>query len=348
MAALPIILKILKITGIVLLCLIGLVLLNVILVLFVPVRYKIKFVRTGEEGDDPVNAKGYASWLLHIVHVSLAYPAEAYAIIRVFGIPVARIPKDEEAIRKKAEKQKKKEEAARKKAKGDIEQPEETGAASSDEGPELDDSSDFFEHSDEEIEEETEEVSESSGEETGRKSIFSRFKKFLHKIKCTIRDLCGKIKKIADDLCDKTKSAEEKLENIKKDIKYYHKVLTSELFERTYAKCKKRVLKFLRSILPRKGDIRMEMGFDDPYTTGEVLAIAAMLQPVTGKYLHIYGNFDESIIRGGGYFKGRIYIYIIVKLILIYLYDRDLNTLLSLLKKEPVKTKRRRTDRRKT
>ena len=338
MAALPIILKILKIIGIVLLCVIGLVLLNVILVLFVPVRYKVQFVRTGVEGDDPVNARGYVSWLLHIVHVSLAYPSEAYAVIRVFGIPIARIPQDEETIRKKAEKQKKKEE------------------------PGFDDQSEFFEHNDQENDEwtdatgegtvdlDSEAETETDEETTGkiRKSIFSRIKDLLHKIKCTIRDICDKIKKIADDLVDKTRTTEEKLQSIKKDIDYYHRILTSELFERTFAKCKKKVLRFLRSILPRKGDIKMEMGFDDPYTTGEVLAIAAIMQPVTGRFLHVYGNFDESIIRGGGYLKGRIFIFMVVKLILLYFLDRDLKTLIKLFKKEPVKKKGRRTDRRKT
>lgn len=360
MAALAIILKILKIIGIVLLCVIGLVLLNIILVLFVPIRYKAQFVRTGEEGDDPVNAKGYVSWLLHIVHVSLAYPAEAYATIRIFGIPVARIPQDEETIRKKAEKQKKKEEAARKKAEASGEQSagiEASGeqsagieAFSADEGPELDDSSDFFEHTDQEIEDGAESLSEQDEDaaEDERKSIFSRFKGFIHKIKCTIRNICDIIKKIADDLCDKTKSAEEKLQSIKKDIDYYHKILTSELFERTFEKCKKKILKLFRSILPRKGDIKLEVGFDDPYTTGEILAIAAILQPVTGRFLHVYGNFDESIIRGGGYFKGRIYIIEVVKIVLYYLINRDLKTLIKLFKKEPVKKKGRRTDRRKT
>ena len=362
MAALPIILKILKIIGIVLLCVIGLVLLNVILVLFVPVRYKVQFVRTGVEGDDPVNARGYVSWLLHIVHVSLAYPSEAYAVIRVFGIPVARIPQDEETIRKEEEKQKKKEEAARKKAEGSGEPSSEAETDGASEEPGFDDQSDFFEHDDQDNDEgtdspgdgpadsdtEAETVTDEDQAEEQRKSIFSRIKDLIHKIKCTIRDICDKIKKIADDLVDKTKSTEEKLQSIKKDIDYYHKILTSELFERTFAKCKKKVLRFLRSILPRKGDIKMEMGFDDPYTTGEVLAIAAMMQPVTGRFLHVYGNFDESIIRGGGYLKGRIFIFMVVKLILLYFLDRDLKTLIKLFKKEPVKKKGRRTDRRKT
>ena len=91
MAALPIILNILKIAGIVLACVLGFVILLVLMVLFIPIRYRLSFVRTGVEGDDPINARGYVSWLLHIVHVSLAYPAESIVIIRIFGIPIKRI-----------------------------------------------------------------------------------------------------------------------------------------------------------------------------------------------------------------------------------------------------------------
>ena len=106
------------------------------------------------------------------------------------------------------------------------------------------------------------------------------------------------------------------------------------------------MIRLLKSILPRKGDIRLEMGFDDPYTTGEVLAIAGILYPVIGEYVHIYGNFDESVIRGGGYVKGRIYLVMVVMLGLYYLTDRDLKKTIRLFKKEPVKKKNHRSGRR--
>ncbi|GEM_PF-1221239 len=336
MAALPIILNILKITGIVLACILGFVILLLLMVLFIPVRYRLSFVRTGVEGDDPVNARGYVSWLLHIVHVSLAYPAENIVIIRVFGIPVKRISLGD----KKSDDP------------NDEEQGTETGAVIND----VDTASDaetaeisspaeeeFLSHDaqsddigedlqDSEITDE-----KSDNDDVSDRSIFSRIKVFVHKIRCTLRDFCDKIKKIADDTYNKAEEARDKLESIRRDIHYYHNILTSELFERTFEKCRKRIIKLLKSILPRKGDIRLEVGFDDPYTTGEVLAIAGILYPLIGKYVHICGNFDESVIRGGGYLKGRIYVITIAKLGLFYLTDRDLKRTIKLLKKEPVK-----------
>ncbi len=336
MAALPIILNILKISGIVLACILGFVILLLLMVLFIPVRYRLSFVRTGVEGDDPVDARGYVSWLLHIVHVSLAYPAENIVIIRVFGIPVKRISLGD----KKSDDSKDEEQGtetgtvindvdtASDAETAEISSPAEEeflshDAQSDDIGEDLQDSEITDENSD--------------NDDVSDRSIFSRIKAFVHKIQCTIRDFCDKIKKIADDTCNKAEEARDKLESIRRDIHYYHNILTSELFERTFEKCRKKIIKLLKSILPRKGDIRLEVGFDDPYTTGEALAIAGILYPLIGKYVHIYGNFDESVIRGGGYLKGRIYVITIVKLGLFYLTDRDLKRTIKLLKKEPVK-----------
>ena len=340
MAALPIILNILKITGIVLASILGFVLILLILVLFVPVRYRIRFTRTGVEGDEPVIAGGYVSWLLHLLHVSLAYPAEYLVTVRVFGIPVFRksLDKkdspDQDQEKPDATEPAKPEETE---AGDDVDSPpasqaeeeflsqEDLSGADTGETAEPDEPVDEF---DDESDDESDEGTDEGDDEGSKESIFSRISGFIHNIQCTIEGFCSKIKEIANN------------------VHYYHNLLTSELFERTFARCKKKVIRLLKSILPRKGDIRLEMGFDDPYTTGEVLAIAGILYPVIGEYVHIYGNFDESVIRGGGYVKGRIYLIMVVMLGLYYLTDRDLKKTIRLFKKEPVKKKNHRSGRR--
>ncbi len=318
MAALPIILNILKITGIVLASILGFVLILLILVLFVPVRYRIRFTRTGIEGDEPVIAGGYVSWLLHLLHVSLAYPAEYLVTVRVFGIPV---------FRKSLDKKDSPDQDQEKPDDTEPAKPEETEAGDNVDSPPASQAEEEF-LSQEDLPDDGFEESDEESDEENKGSIFSRIADLIHNIQCTIDGFCSKIKEIADN------------------VHYYHNLLTSELFERTFARCKKKVIRLLKSILPRKGDIRLEMGFDDPYTTGEVLAIAGILYPVIGEYVHIYGNFDESVIRGGGYVKGRIYLIMVVMLGLYYLTDRDLKKTIRLFKKEPVKKKNHRSGRR--
>ncbi len=318
MAALPIILNILKITGIVLASILGFVLILLILVLFVPVRYRIRFTRTGIEGDEPVIAGGYVSWLLHLLHVSLAYPAEYLVTVRVFGIPV---------FRKSLDKKDSPDQDQEKPDDTEPAKPEETEAGDNVDSPPASQAEEEF-LSQEDLPDDGFEESDEESDEENKGSIFSRIADLIHNIQCTIDGFCSKIKEIADN------------------IHYYHNILTSELFERTFARCKKKVIRLLKSILPRKWDIRLEMGFDDPYTTGEVLAIAGILYPVIGEYVHIYGNFDESVIRGGGYVKGRIYLIMVVMLGLYYLTYRDLKKTIRLFKKEPVKKKNHRSGRR--
>ena len=146
---LTVILTILKIIGITLAVLVGLILLFVLLVGFVPVRYKAagEYPAEGElkedvisrrkrdalmnkvkapeleEGEDPeeekkplaIKADAVVSWLLHIVHISVHVDSTGYvATARLFGL-FKIYSNDPETVRKKEEKRKKKEEKRRKK-----------------------------------------------------------------------------------------------------------------------------------------------------------------------------------------------------------------------------------------
>ena len=86
---LHIILLILKIIGIGLLCLLGLALLFILLVLFVPVRYKVR----GSYIDKKIKAFGQVTWLGRAVSVLGAYDGDAGENkgsfrVRLFGIPI--------------------------------------------------------------------------------------------------------------------------------------------------------------------------------------------------------------------------------------------------------------------
>ena len=145
-----VILTILKIIGITLAVLVGLILLIVLLVGFVPVRYKaaaeypaegtlkadvisqrkrealknkVKTVDL-EEGETPekekkhleVKADAVVSWLLHIVHVRYSLDSTGSIMtVRLFGL-FKIYSNDPKSVKKKEEKRKKKEEKKRKKA----------------------------------------------------------------------------------------------------------------------------------------------------------------------------------------------------------------------------------------
>lgn len=103
---LHIMLLILKIIGILLAVLIGVVLLAVCCVLFVPVRYRIEVSREEGDGTPPFVVRAKITWLLHLVNIHLRYPADVYVRVRLLLFTLFRIPE--------AEKERKEEAAAKK------------------------------------------------------------------------------------------------------------------------------------------------------------------------------------------------------------------------------------------
>lgn len=161
---LTVILTILKIIGITLAVLIGVVLLIVLLVGFVPIRYKAdaKYPAEGDmneevisrrkrdalmnkvrastdEEDDfgdhkknvPVKANVVVSWLLHFVHVSAALDSTGLIInAKLLGL-FTLYSNDPEYVKKKEEKRKKKEEKERQKAEKEKEKKDEKSVTES-------------------------------------------------------------------------------------------------------------------------------------------------------------------------------------------------------------------------
>lgn len=62
----------------------------------------------------------------------------------------------------------------------------------------------------------------------------------------------------------------------------------------------------IRHIRPGKVRGSITFGFDDPYITGQVLSAASILYAWYGRHLQITPVFEEEVIEGEGFFKGRI------------------------------------------
>lgn len=125
-----IVLLILKIIGITLAVLIGLILLFVILVLLVPIRYRGNAEYPYEGNRIPADGHGVVSWLLHIIHISFDTTSEGQILkVKVFGFTfytndpaveakkAEKLKKKQEKIKAKKRKKKEKELKRKKKAK---------------------------------------------------------------------------------------------------------------------------------------------------------------------------------------------------------------------------------------
>ena len=122
-------------------------------------------------------------------------------------------------------------------------------------------------------------------------SFYQRILSWIQKIKCTFRKLCDKIKALS--------GKKEKLEEFLRD----------EVHKGAYHKCKKEFFRLMKHLKPKKADVRIIYGFDDPYYTGQALAVFSVLYPFVGGCISVTPDFEHQVLKGSAYLKGKIYLW---------------------------------------
>lgn len=353
---LHILLLLLKIIGIIFLCILGMLILVLLCVLFVPVRYRIEVVRREGENEPPVVVQARITWLLHFVNVLVRYSTEFYLRVRLLFIPVFRMPRKE---KKKAGKRKKKEKREEKKEEEREEKQEEKveeKVGEREEKPE--EAAEKKERIEAQQEKENigeKGISKQIRDEKGGKDIqritvkikereteqnsgfakaaeAARPQNFVHKLRAIREKIQNFIKNIQytiRNICDKIKA-------ICNDIQYYSDLVKSDVFQNTYILCKKELCRILKGILPGTFEADMVVGMDDPAATGQILAVCGMLYPVLGGHINVVGDFDRKRLEGRIFMKGRIYGITLVYTGLKIFFNKNVKKLFKLLKKEAV------------
>ena len=305
-----VLLNILKIIGIILLCILSFILVLLLLILFVPVRYRLKAVRK-EQDDAMVHADAKVTWLLHLLSVSFRYPEAAYLKVRVFGIPVYSTEKKEQD---KTEQDKNEQDKSEQNG-------QELDRVKADEAKQKDKTEEKTEEKAvEKQEEELEKLLEEKLKEEEEEPTLIRFIKKLFekliKIKYTILQICDKIKHIV------------------KNVRYYVAIMKSNCFQRAFSLCKEEVFSLIKSIMPRKLKGNFLIGTGDPASTAQILAVHGMLYPFIGNHITIVPDFENTVIEGDLFIKGRITVFKILKTAVKVYFNKDVRKVLRLLKRE--------------
>ena len=90
-----------------------------------------------------------------------------------------------------------------------------------------------------------------------------------------------------------------------------------------------KLLRLIRCLLPKKMSGRIEVGFEDPSVTGELLALWAAAMPLHRGIPEIVPDFEaeQGYGRGEMVLSGRIIVFIILFLILRVLLDRNIRSI---------------------
>ena len=69
----------------------------------------------------------------------------------------------------------------------------------------------------------------------------------------------------------------------------------------------------MKHLKPKKADVRIIYGFDDPYHTGQALAVFGVLYPFVGGCISVTPDFEHQVLKGSAYLKGKIYLWYFVQ-----------------------------------
>lgn len=99
-------------------------------------------------------------------------------------------------------------------------------------------------------------------------------------------------------ICDKIKLLLEKKERLAEFI-------TDEVHRKAFFKAKDEAFKLLRRLKPKKLAADLHYGFEDPCTTGQVLAGLSMLYPFWGEHVSIIPDFEQKVLEGSPVHQGQ-------------------------------------------
>ena len=285
-------LLILKIIGITILAILGLILLVLALVLFVPVFYKVRIIHNPQE----TKIAGKVSFLWPAIVVIVQYFKKLSYKVKLFGISLldSEKPKKEKTPKKKKEKKQKKKKAGKSSDAKDTLPEEEIFAPLENPGtlpkaePEDEASFENVAEESESFEETTEKPAQDKEKKPG---LFAKIKAKIQKLRETISKTIAKLKKLIHQ--------KEEVQRIlgKPETKTAMKFVWSRLG------------RLLKHILPRKIKGYLAYGADNPATTGQVLGILSVLYARTGQLLEIRPNFTEKQLECDVLIKGRIQVF---------------------------------------
>ena len=323
------VLTFLKILGIILLCVIGFILLLLLLILFVPVRYRIdsSIPRTDlEKGFDveKIYAKVSFSWLLHILSGGIVYPENKQFEVRLFGIRIF-------PLRKKNEK-------ADNKDNKDEGKPS-SGVVEMSNIPESDHVEAAKEEADS-VETDTAEAEVSEKEETNPSDEAAAGKESDEEASDEPRSFLDVLWNIIDKVANILETPQNVFEKIQYTISrvcgkisMIKTTVENDIFKRAFDLVKRKLLRIIKMILPDKCNIRLGLGTGDPAQTAELVGIFGAMYPFLFNKVSFEPDFDEKVIEMDAHLKGHITVFTIVYSAAVCFFNKDVKKVIRRFKK---------------
>lgn len=318
---LSVVLAIFKFIGITILILSAVFLLVICLILFVPIRYRaIGFYK------DTYRIQVKMNWLLHSASLVLSYEKDSpfQMKLRIFGIPIY------DNLRPRKNKLKKRKKISGKSLQPDFEAAEELSSYKAKDSPRGEEIPEISASS---LQEESNSTSARYTEKEEKvpkmqknnrqlkilqniKNFFAEVIGFFQNIKYTFYKICATIKRRKDN------------------ITYYVELLQKDSIKAAFLACKKQLLRIFKNLKPQKFQVNLHIGMEDPAAMGDILGVWGMLYPIHEGHIDICPDFEQSVLEGDFYCKGRVTVCIYLWTVMIILFDKNMRYLRKCLVRE--------------
>ncbi|MEF9997508.1 MAG: DUF2953 domain-containing protein [Lachnospiraceae bacterium] len=291
-----------KIIMIILLIILGVLVLLLGIILLVPIRYRIR--GTGDGPAESVDIKLTVSWLFHLIGGFVSYSQNKFnwqirIVWKKLNVSTKESTPKESTSKESTLKESASKESTQKELIPEKEEPiiisknKEIGKKDT---------------------KEVEKLKESSKSPTteklkiSKKNIWTKSIEFFQKIKYTFHKIYANIIVIL-----------EKKERI---LTFTEDEIHRAALQRTLVELK-RFMKFLK---PKKLKAKIHFGFEDPYNTGQVLAIVSVLYPFFGSHIIVDPDFEHQVFDGNFYIKGHIRVVYIIIIAWNLFWDKNVRT----------------------
>ena len=104
--------------------------------------------------------------------------------------------------------------------------------------------------------------------------------------------------------------------------------LTDASHRRAFCSLKREVRRFLGHVSPKDVKIVGKIGLEDPYMTGQALAVLGMLFPFLGENTVIVPDFENKVLEGSVHIEGKIHNFRMLAILWRLIKDRDVRKII--------------------
>lgn len=270
---------ILKIIGIMIAAILGILVLLVCITLFEPVRYEIAAEFPGSLDEIKVQAK--VSWLFHLISGRAEY--KDGGMTWRFRLVWKKFGEEQD------------DEVEKKDSVDNFESQESTEEEKAFERQTVTEERADLGTQKDSGEQSTLSEKADSKRKTGKRRKYSFWQKVSRKIKAIFQ----KIKYTFRQICDKIKMIIAKKEKVMR-------FLEDEVHRSAFARFMKETVWLRRFLKPKRLNLKLHFGFEEPHHTGQALAGFSMIYPFVGEYMDIIPDFEKRVLEGDFYIKGKL------------------------------------------